>query len=106
MERPTCACGKRLVEVDRGKFRTQCYRCRRPHLRLDSEARRRKKGIYAFGEKVCCERCGFVPEHPCQMDIDHKDGNHLNDSKTNRQVLCANCHRLKTFQNRDWDRAA
>ena len=50
---------------------------------------------------TCCERCGFEPEHTCQLDLDHIDGNHSNDSPDNIQTLCANCHRLKTHTNGD-----
>lgn len=48
-------------------------------------------------KKTYCERCGFRG-HPCQLDVDHIDGNHSNDTNTNYQTLCANCHRLKTFR--------
>lgn len=47
--------------------------------------------------KVSCFRCGFIPEDICQLDIDHKDGNHKNNDVSNLQVLCANCHRLKSY---------
>lgn len=52
-----------------------------------------------------CERCNFIPEDSCQLDVDHIDGNHYNDSYDNLQTLCANCHRLKTVRQRnnlDW----
>ena len=49
-----------------------------------------------------CESCGFVPEHPCQLDVDHIDGNKFNNSLDNYMTLCANCHRLKTYQNGDF----
>lgn len=54
--------------------------------------------------KVCkvCNKCGFKPEHPCQMDVDHIDGDHTNNDHSNLDVICANCHRLKTYQNQDW----
>ena len=48
-----------------------------------------------------CSRCGFVPEHSCQLDVDHIDGNRFNNDPSNFQTLCANCHRLKTILNRD-----
>lgn len=48
-----------------------------------------------------CVRCGFIPEDTCQLDVDHIDGNHNNNSTDNLQTLCANCHRLKTKRNKD-----
>ena len=44
-----------------------------------------------------CDRCGFMPEHEGQLDVDHIDGNHNNNDPNNLQTLCANCHRLKTI---------
>jgi predicted RNA-binding Zn-ribbon protein involved in translation (DUF1610 family) len=60
----------------------------------------RKYGKY---KKDHCESCGFVAVHNCQLDVDHIDGNHSNNSLDNLQTLCANCHRLKTYQNKDWE---
>lgn len=48
-----------------------------------------------------CERCGFIPEHRSQLDVDHIDGNSKNHERSNLQTLCANCHRLKTIENGD-----
>lgn len=50
-----------------------------------------------------CVKCGFTPDNQCQIDWDHIDGDHSNNSKDNLQLLCANCHRLKTHQNKDWE---
>jgi len=47
-----------------------------------------------------CARCGFVPEHVCQLDVDHIDEDHENNDPANLQTLCANCHRLKTWEAR------
>lgn len=47
-----------------------------------------------------CSKCGFVPEHPCQLDVDHIDEDHANNDPSNLQTLCSNCHRLKTQQYR------
>ena len=53
-------------------------------------------------KKPHCETCGFVAVHRSQLDIDHIDGDHNNNSLSNLQTLCANCHRLKTQENKDW----
>lgn len=53
-----------------------------------------------------CERCPFVPEDACQLDIHHLDGNHDNDDPANLQTLCANCHRLVTKREREKKKAA
>lgn len=44
-----------------------------------------------------CQNCGFDAMHSCQLDVDHKNGD-WKDDQDNWWVLCANCHRLKTFQ--------
>jgi 5-methylcytosine-specific restriction endonuclease McrA len=56
---------------------------------------------YQKHPKPVCISCGFIPEDPCQIDIDHIDGNHKNNNKENLQALCANCHRLKTKKNKE-----
>ena len=67
----------------------------------NAKRKRRKVGIGCL-KKVKCEVCGFKPVHVCQLDIDHIDGNSLNNDFSNLQALCANCHRLKTIINKDW----
>lgn len=63
--------------------------------------RRCKKEVYdkpyLNHRKDYCEMCGFVPTNMCQLDVDHIDGNHINNTPDNLQTLCANCHRLKTY---------
>ena len=57
--------------------------------------------LYRYSiSKTKCENCGFIAMHSCQLDIHHIDGNHDNNDKNNLQVLCANCHRLVTFLNK------
>lgn len=60
------------------------------------------KFSYRKYKKDHCELCGFIPKIPQQLDVDHIDGNKENNSPLNFQTLCANCHRLKTHQNKDY----
>lgn len=105
MERPICTrCNKRPGEpnkfrdkngVDRSYYKKKCHDCRRrPYLAY---------------KKDSCEFCGFIAVNTCQLDVDHIDGNHSNNEPENLQTLCANCHRLKTFLNKEglyYDRGA
>ena len=59
-----------------------------------------KKSYHKY-RKSKCDFCGFIPTNMCQIDIDHIDGNNKNNSPSNFQTLCANCHRLKTFMKKD-----
>lgn len=86
-----CNVRKKEKRHDREGLRSRCSSCRKgthPYLK--------------FKQKFCC-RCNFVAENSCQLDVDHIDGNHSNNDPSNLQTLCANCHRLKTFENKDWD---
>ncbi len=44
------------------------------------------------------ERCGFEPEDPCRLDIDHLDNDRTNDRPENSISLCSNCHSLRTYR--------
>lgn len=63
------------------------------------DARNRPYKVY---KQLVCIRCKFIPEHPCQLDVDHIDGDHYNNDPDNLQTLCANCHRLKTAEQLGW----
>lgn len=78
----------------------QCHKAAFPLWRAGS-GERGKRGRYRRYKLGVCNRCGFVPEDPCQLDVDHIDGNRSNDAPDNLQTLCANCHRLKTKQSGD-----
>jgi hypothetical protein len=54
---------------------------------------------YRRYKKDYCEQCG-VKYHKCQLDVDHIDGKHGNNAVDNLQTLCANCHRLKSYNQR------
>ncbi len=67
-----------------------------------------------------CSKCDFKAEHPFQLDLDHRDPS-TKTNKTNSRayepswnlkrikeelskcdVLCKNCHALKTYLNKDY----
>ena len=42
-------------------------------------------------DKDKCSKCGY-DKHKGSLQIHHKDGNHENNTPSNLEVLCANCH--------------
>ena len=69
--------------------RNQAERTRRIQKRLEQ---------FLASDRTC-PKCGFVAQHPCQLDIDHIIPKRAGgkDEPSNRQTLCANCHRYKTW---------
>lgn len=49
---------------------------------------------FLLNKKNKCEKCNFVPEDKCQLDIVYKDNDVKNKNKSNIKTLCANCNRL------------
>jgi 5-methylcytosine-specific restriction endonuclease McrA len=83
----TCSeCGPVTI-VHQGKGRYKCTVARKAY----------HKPYRAYVDKQCA-KCNFVAVDPCQLDVDHKDGNHQNNELSNLWTLCANCHRLKTLR--------
>lgn len=97
----TCAvCGPNVrvkKSHTRNEGKKQYYRCYRKYLVTKTAIER----PWDFHRKDHCERCGFLPEHDCQLTVDHMDGNRTNNEPSNYRTLCANCHNLKSFQNKD-----
>ena len=82
-----------------------CKRCKRlkdPRYKLKKrKLQKLKVKPYSIFKKDHCEKCPFTPTHSCQLDVDHIDGNHTNNDPSNLITLCANCHRLKTYIERN-----
>lgn len=102
--RPRCKHGDGNLAEKRkaGGYYDACFTHRRGYSRsTNSDGQPRIIAIQS--RKDYCEQCGFVAAHPCQLDVDHIDGNAANNDPSNLQTLCANCHRLKTQLERDWE---
>lgn len=71
------------------RFLPFCSSCTKKKYNL-----KKKHLKYREHKKDVCNRCGFIPEHPCQLDVHHIDLNHFNNNIDNLETVCANCHRL------------
>jgi HNH endonuclease len=97
---PKCRCGgNKRIYYKKGKqyISAVCKACARWSSKKMSNTKN-----YRIHKKEYCEACGFVAKHISQLDVDHIDGNSSNNNIDNLQTLCANCHRLKTHENRDY----
>ena len=88
------------VDVDEGKLHCACGNKRMRNRRICYSCSYYKHRKHPKGNS--CLLCGFKPEWAGQLDMDHIDGNRLNNEASNLQTLCANCHRLKTHEKRDY----
>jgi 5-methylcytosine-specific restriction endonuclease McrA len=104
-----CAnCGVvRIIDKPRnkGKRGWVCQKAKQQRNRKSAKTtgrnKPREKRKYRKYVQDKCSRCGFIPEDICQLDVDHIDGNHKNNSVENLQTLCSNCHRVKTKINKE-----
>lgn len=64
---------------------------------------RLKNRLIKDGYKMSkCEKCGIEEwqGEPVVLELDHIDSDHLNNEISNLQILCPNCHALKTRKRR------
>lgn len=79
-----------------------------PYLKYRKNYCENKDGRLGF-------KCTYTPPTPEQLiavgleagfmgwlQVDHKDGNHTNNDESNLQTLCACCHNVKTFKDKDY----
>ena len=98
-------CGPVKVRVLKKKGCPPQIACdiKRREQRKKDKAKARKKRHCPYRLNIDlskCVKCGFVAEDKCQIDVDHINSKHNDDRPENLQALCANCHRLKTKEER------
>lgn len=95
-------CGPVSLRIKREAGRAT-WRCRASKKRYATN-QWKYKNPYNKHKKDHCENpdCTATIEDPCQLDVDHVDGDNTNNDPTNLMTLCANCHRLKTKLVGDW----
>ncbi len=102
--RPTCAIdGCQNLARASGKKSKLGFPFYKRHCSAHTKELHIPKFHYRQHKKDRCERCGFVPLHTGQLDVDHIDNNHNNNDPANLQTLCKNCHALKTYAPKIFD---
>ena len=103
-DRPICPiCNKRQRKRvykygSRHGFKKMCAVCAGDENGPGAHRLRRKRLI---PKDMTCPRCGFIAIHERQLQIDHINGDRRNNREDNLEVMCANCHTLKTALRRD-----
>ena len=103
---PTCivaGCGQPQSYIKKNKNGTIKYRnyCSKHH--------KNRVNLKGVKEDYCENRdghLGFGPcvakiADPCQLHVDHVDGDRYNNNVENLRTYCANCHALKTLKCQD-----
>ncbi len=91
--RPLCEHCKVTLAKSNGKSKHGFTKWHKYCVDCSKAAYNTKHG-YLLHKKNKCERCGFVPEDKCQLDVVYKDGDRKNKEKSNLKTLCANCDRI------------
>ena len=65
----------------------------KPWEQLGKDGKRRR---VLDEQKHCCNVCGLSEWQgkKLSLELEHKDGNHMNDTRDNLEGLCPNCHSL------------
>lgn len=83
-------CFNKRMEQSNGSYRTVCASCHKA-----SYSGTPYPGNKIPYKKTYCECC--KEDFPsCCLDMDHKDGNSLNQRHSNVWTLCKNCHTMKS----------
>jgi len=96
----TCSSGGESSSPSSRTLRTVCHKCHRASYGKDSLP----FGVTSFKKDYCENIDGRIDGIPCtasnlssaQLELDHIDGNHINNIPGNVQTLCKNCHSKKS----------
>lgn len=97
----TCdACGVGIKKApSRVRPRNYCSstcRLRAPRVISYKTAASARHRMLSTGTIRACSRCGY-DEHPEILVVHHADRNRANNSPTNLEILCPNCHALEHY---------
>lgn len=96
-ERGLCIlCPNPQKRTSRGTYQALCNTCDKRRYKAKDYTK-----PYRKVKKRICERCQFKALDRCQLDVHHIDGNHHNNDPNNLETLCANCHRLEHFRQKE-----
>ncbi len=95
-------------EIKNKGFRWACIKCEIPYVAKRTAIKNRQWRInFILDRKSKCEKCGLKNRHPSFFEIDHiipvlTDRRNVSMyDKSERQLLCPNCHKLKTIEERE-----
>jgi predicted nucleic acid-binding Zn ribbon protein len=104
---PKCVnCGNDIIKKNANKF--CCCKCQKDfqHTKfIDNWLSGKEAGgieqpsnhirrwlIEKNGNRCMSSDCGWDWTKPCTIELEHKDGNHLNNRPENLMLICPNCH--------------
>lgn len=84
---------------------TRCWKCASPS-RVNNRSRKHRTipSVRARLDTLTCEFCSLVVVDRRLLEVDHINGDHYDDRPENLQILCCNCHRLKSIVSGDYRR--
>ena len=96
------------LELNGATSKTAFKNSRHPYLQYRKGFCENQDGRFGFKctftapPSYVLEELGLNTDFQGWLQVDHKNGNHLDNREENLQTLCVNCHNVKTFANGDY----